>query len=884
MLSDGTRHIHTHHLPENAGPDQHHPTEQKIHLLSTLLENVSDIIIVYDNELRIVSWNKAAEMIYGYTADEATGKTIDQLLSVQSQEITINNILVMIERVGVWKGESRVINRFGRIKTIVSSITGLQHQAGEKTGFVSISRDITEKREAEEQLRKSELFYRNLIAESADGIVITDRNGTISFATPSGTNILGYATEDLTGKNVFEFVHPDEITRATGSFGNAVNNVKKDPYISLRLRKKDGQWLWCSVRAHNMFENPVIGNMVIFFHDDTVRMKALNELRNQAITLGNVFDLIITSDLDYNIQTWNKRAEQVVGYKEEEVMGKYLGDLVKLSYENLTSREVATILREKGYWQGEITFYNRYGIKKTVLHTASYLLNETGERIAIIGTGIDITEKKATEEKMYQSEVFYRTLATNSFDGIILTDENGILRNLGPSIYKISGYRPEELLGKNIFDFVHPEDAMLAVQSFFTEVNKESVLNYLIMRLRHATRGWVWCMVRAHNLLNDPVLGAIVIYFTDDTKRKQTEDRLRESESRFRIMIHNLRLGIVLRDEGGEMVTCNHSALEMLGVSEEQLMTKNFSRLIQYIIHEDGTPYHEDEFPFNVTIRTEQIVKDVVMGVYRPEKKDRVWLLVTSNPVFNDEGKLINIITSYADITEQRRLSQELIQQEIQKQKIITQATIDGQERERLEIGKELHDNINQHLTTTRLYLEVARDKCSGEVQELVNMAHKNLSDIVSEIRRLSQSLVPPTLGDIGLTESIQELCESLKRVHSFSIDFNRQPFSETDLPDNMKLMIFRIIQEQVSNIIRHAKANTVRIQLTSDDHSVLLSIADDGQGFDLQRYKKGLGLSNIANRASLFGGKMQIDSIPGGGCTITVNIPLQPVSSHELM
>lgn len=864
--------------PDEIRFKQQRLAEEKVRHLATLIENVSDIIISQDTKFNIISWNKAAEVTYGYRPAEAAGRKLHELITFRFHDITEETVMQTVHSDGMWKGGTSVINRNGRQIILLSTITKLCNEAGEFTGFVWISKDITEKREAEEQLRKSELFYRSLIGEAVDGIVITDENGTISFVSPSARRILGYETDTISGRSVFSFVHPEDIGKAVEAFENEMMHTPAAPYINIRLQKKDNTWLWCNVRGNNRFENPAIGGMVVYFHDDTVHMKAMNELQNQAITLSNVFDLIITCDFNYNILSWNKRAEQVVGYKEEEVLGKYLGEIARLTYQNISSREAAAILNEKGYWQGEISFLNRYGVKKTVLHTASYLIDETGKRVAIIGTGIDITEKKNAEEKMHESEIFYRNLAANSFDGIILTDETGIIKHCGPSIYKVSGYQLEEMLGKSIFDFVHPDDAMLAVQSFLTEVNKESVLNYLIIRLRHATRGWVWCTVRAHNLLGDPVLRSIVIYFTDDTKRKQIEDKLRESESRFRNMIHNLKLGIVLQNEKGETLVCNQSALDMLGLTEEQLMGIAPPHPHWNIIKEDGSAFPLSQHPAMAAIRLKQSVKDVVMGVFRPAANDRVWLLVNADTILNDEGKIINVICSYADITEQKKLSQQLIQQEIQKQRIITQATIDGQEKERLEIGKELHDNINQHLTTTRLYLEVARDKADGETKELLRLAHKNLSDIVSEIRRLSQSLVPPTLGDIGLTESVQDLCDSLKRIHSFSIEFSHQSFTESNLRENMKLMIFRIIQEQVSNIIRHAKATAVQIKLESGNSFVILTIADDGQGFDPQRYKPGMGLNNIANRAGLFGGQMEIVSSPGKGCSVTITIPTASV------
>jgi PAS domain S-box-containing protein len=504
-----------------------------------------------------------------------------------------------------------------------------------------------------------------------------------------------------------------------------------------------------------------------------------------------------------------------------------------------------------------------------------FSLCETANGELFQGIGIADSGLAFTPEQLQKSEHFYRNLITGSLDGVLLTDTNGMISFTSPSVTRILGYEPLDLNGTNIFNYVFEEDLELAVSSFRNEVKTEPVVKFINIRLLNKNGDQIWCMVRGHNLLNDPVLQTMVIYFTDDTKRKLIEDRLRESESRFRNMIHNLTLGIVLLNDRSEVLVCNKSSLEMLGISEEELLGLKARDARWNVIHENGTPFREKDQPVSVAIRTMQPVRDVIMGVYRPATNDRVWLLVNAEPVFDANGKLFHVICSYADITEQRKLSQQLVEQEIQKQRLITQATIDGQEKERTEIGKELHDNINQHLTTTRLYLEVASELANGRVLELIRLAHKNLSDTVHEIRSLSQSLVPPTLGDLGLAESIQDLCDSLRRTHSFKVIFQHRYFSEDELPGNLKLMIFRIIQEQVSNIIRHAEAKTIIIKLQADAESVSFSIADDGKGFDPQDYKKGMGFSNMSNRASLFDGKAAIDAAPGKGCTVTVTIPL---------
>jgi PAS domain S-box-containing protein len=353
------------------------------------------------------------------------------------------------------------------------------------------------------------------------------------------------------------------------------------------------------------------------------------------------------------------------------------------------------------------------------------------------------------------------------------------------------------------------------------------------------------------------------------------EDKVHESGKHFRDLIYNLKQGVILQDGQGKVIVCNQSVLDMLGLNEDQLMKKTAPDRGWHVSREDGPDYAMEPIPGARVLATRKPVRDMVMGVYRPNTQDRVWLLINAEPLMDDSGNIVNVICSYTDITEQKRLSQALIEQKVQKQKQITQAAIDGQEKERQQIGKELHDNINQHLTTTRLYLEVAREKAQGEVLEMITHSHKTLVSIINEIRNLSQSLVPPTLGDLGLVESIQELSDSIRRTHAFQIDLFCKYFNEAGLPENLKLMLFRITQEQVNNIVKHSRAKNIRIRLQSDAENISLIIADDGQGFEPSLSRRGMGFNNITNRASLFNGRVDIISAPEKGCSLQVLIPL---------
>ena len=187
---------------------------------------------------------------------------------------------------------------------------------------------------------------------------------------------------------------------------------------------------------------------------------------------------------------------------------------------------------------------------------------------------------------------------------------------------------------------------------------------------------------------------------------------------------------------------------------------------------------HPDEYPVAQAIQTKKVDQE---SYCRGETKTNLaiftWLQINAQPVLESDQTIKHIICSFIDITGQRALAQQFKQQELQKQKQLMQATIDGQERERSEISRELHDNISQHLTTTRIYLEVAKDKAEGPLFEMITQAHKGLMYISNEIRRLSQSLAPPELRDIGLVESIRDLCDLLKNLHAFSIKFEHHAF-----------------------------------------------------------------------------------------------------------
>ncbi|HMF72432.1 MAG TPA: PAS domain-containing protein [Flavitalea sp.] len=232
--------------------------------------------------------------------------------------------------------------------------------------------------------------------------------------------------------------------------------------------------------------------------------------------------------------------------------------------------------------------------------------------------------------------------------------------------------------------------------------------------------------------------------------------------------------------------------------------------------------------------------------------------------------KPVRIIGAMQDITTQRALQDELISEKLVHKNEMAKGILHAAEAERKKLGEELHDNINQLLGVVRLYIEHAITN-RVEQDTLLRKSSLHLKTVIEEIRALSRSLIPPTLNDLGLVESIHELAESIAVAKNIKFSIEYETFNESGLTSSKQLMLYRILQEQLNNIIKHSEADLVKIELIQLPHSVQLIITDNGIGFDVSNNKIGMGLTNIRNRLEIFNGKMKLTSSPGNGCKLAV-------------
>jgi two-component system sensor histidine kinase UhpB len=352
-------------------------------------------------------------------------------------------------------------------------------------------------------------------------------------------------------------------------------------------------------------------------------------------------------------------------------------------------------------------------------------------------------------------------------------------------------------------------------------------------------------------------------------ERKKMTERLRQSNERYELVNRATLDTIWEWNYENNQGLWGDGFPDMFGYSEEQLQYGE-EWIDKYIHPEDRE---------RVISRLESLIaskKQNWQDEYRFKCADGNYKAVHDRGflVYDEDGKPSRMIGAITDISEKRKLEKELAEQELYQQKLITEVTIQAQEKERNDLGRELHDNINQVLATIKMYLGMSLTKEEMR-KDLLNYSLENVNYAIEEIRKLSKSLVTPSLGDMGLSEALIELAEDINLAGQFKVEIENQLDAKEKIDPNMELMLYRIAQEQLNNIRKYANANKAVITAKKENGHLFFSVMDDGIGFDIRQKARGIGLKNIGSRADFYSGTLDIITAPGQGCTIEIKIPL---------
>ena len=345
----------------------------------------------------------------------------------------------------------------------------------------------------------------------------------------------------------------------------------------------------------------------------------------------------------------------------------------------------------------------------------------------------------------------------------------------------------------------------------------------------------------------------------------EVERRLREANDRLLLLSRTTTDAIWEWDMQTGQIFRNDALMDMIGYQIEK--AKGLSWWLRRIHAEDRNrvadtikqaidrDQHswEEEYKFKCADNTYKHIHDRGYVVY-------------------ENGLPVKMIGSLQDVTGVKGLESQLTEEKLQRQKEMSETVIRVQEQERTKIGHELHDNVNQILSTVKLFVDMLtpankeESKIKAKSLEYVMMA-------IEEIRKLSKELVVPQLQGEGLVKNIYTIIDDIHLSNSIKIRFTHD--HENDLlTSGKKVTLFRIVQEQIKNILNHSSAKNVDIYLQSKDGDTQLIIKDDGVGFNSKQTPRGIGLSNIYERTRFYNGSVDVQTSPGNGCTMTVTMP----------
>lgn len=217
----------------------------------------------------------------------------------------------------------------------------------------------------------------------------------------------------------------------------------------------------------------------------------------------------------------------------------------------------------------------------------------------------------------------------------------------------------------------------------------------------------------------------------------------------------------------------------------------------------------------------------------------------------------------------------EFSEEKTEQEQKFARKIVEVREQERTYLGHELHDNVIQIMISARLHLDGLKPKTDDE-RAMKTRASSLILSAIEESRRLSRQLAASQLKNSGLLTAIAQLLNDLRSTGRFNIKFNSSLDIDTEyhLSEEKKVALYRIVQEELSNIIRHSRARNIRVNVMQNNSGVILYTFDDGVGFDLTKAPKGMGLASIRSRAQLFNGLVDIVTSPGKGCSVTVLMP----------
>lgn len=800
-------------------------------------------------------------------------------------------------RTAVFCEEYRIRHKDGCLLWILDHGIAQRDSAGKVIRMAGSETDITERKRTEEVLRENEERFRTMAEAVPSFLFETDAAGRNVWTSEGWCRFTGQTPEQVAGHGWVEALHPDDRTANIDRWMQCM--VDGTPFESQqRLRRVDGTYAWVIARALPVRDSQgMVTRWVGSVTDVDAIVRAEEEQSRLAAIVEGTTDAIVGKDLHGVITSWNKGAEILLGYTAAEVIGK---PVTMLFPPDQVDEELSILDRLK---RGESIRYQeavrrrKDGHEIPVSLVISPILDQQGRIIGGSKILRDITARKQTEELLRESEerllLALDSASMGTWDWDSETDS--LLWNSRQ--FELFGILTEacQPTGTEALSRIHSEDRA-RVAAAVRKVMKEGATVRDEFRVFHADGSVRWLFGSGRPVQDEHgqcrhVVGVCL----DITERRRDQERMQSLNEILEARMRERTASLVEANERWDwVVRATNDGIwdwdlvhdtayfsprwkEMHGFQEcdraestkewlARIHPEDCLRVLKALERchaEKGSQFHEE---------------------YRVLKEDGTyfWVLDRGVTVFNDKGRAIRMIGAETDITWRKEAEMLLREREAQLRDLGARL-LRAQEEERRRISMDLHDDVMQRMgaLTLDLYGLVSSAASSDrELQSQLKACGASAEQLTTDLQRMAHQLHPSILEFGGLEVAARE------HVHEFTVRTGLSAELLTrDLPKNIPLdhatCLYRVLQEGLQNVQKHAAATTVLVRLLGTGRGVGLCVHDDGHGIeevDGAARRKGLGLTSMAERVRMLNGTFRVRTKPGDGTEIHAWVPLEDV------
>ena len=813
------------------------------------------MLVAIDSEQRVGLINKKGCEILGYKEEEILAKNwFDNFLPerIRDEVKAVFEKNVQAETQAPEYYENPILTKDGQERLISWHNTILRDEKGDVIATLSSGEDITERRKSEEALRESEEKYRVLFENAGEGIITLDLDGRIT-----GANRLveeyGFNRAELLGRRLFDFVPEYDQARSISDFQALVEGRRVQGEMDIITLKGI---ITVEYRDTPIVrEGEVIGVQAILT-DITERKKAVEALRESEEKFKSIFehanDGVIYLDSSGNILDINEKAAQMFGGPKQQAVNRHFTEVGVFSAD-----EIPTLMSNfEKIFAGEevvltVPIRNKKGRELILECSASVAKTDDGAgRIMVIAR--DITERKKAEEQITKLAKFPAedpdpVLRISGYGTVIYANK------ASAALLKAWDCRVGESLPDQWQGFVL--DALSSGQSQQTETQ---------------------CDGRIFSLTFAPVVEAnyVNVYGHDITKRKKTEQALWESQERYRALIENTLIGIVVLDTNYKIIMVNSVVAGLFKKPASDFVGKYCFREFE---KREAVCSHCPGERAIASGKTEEVETQGVR-----DDGSRFYVRNRAVPFFGPDGVMKGFIEMIEDITERKQTEKELIENQA-KLKAMASKMLMTEERERQHLAVGLHDEVCQKLVLTKLALESSMNLVSDpNVSASLRIVCEGIGETIEKADSLTFEFSNPVLREFGFVVALEKyLAEEILQKYGIAYELQGEKQLGT-LQDEIKNCLYHVTRELLTNVVKHAHASKINVSVRKDCGRIYVSVQDNGVGFkdseDSEKVSRTtrFGLFSIREQLEYLGGHLEIDSEPGRGTTATIVVPLR--------